>query len=184
MKKLVVILVIFGLSYAASAQGMGLGPVLGIHKAQDAESTNLLGGVALRMKLNKAIGIEGAIMVRSEDYVGDAVQVTNYPVMVTGMFYPVPIAYGAVGVGWYNTRVDYQFEALEAVDDFVEPGDETLQEFGWHFGGGVELPIGPNMSIAGDIRYVFLNYDLEQVPGTDEIESDFFYIDVALFFGL
>lgn len=100
--------------------------------------------------------------------------------MVTGFFYPIPIAYGAIGVGWYNTSVEYEFAAT----DLLEPDDETLQEFGWHFGGGVELPVGRNLKLAGDIRYVFIDYEFEEVPGTDDINNDFFIIQAGLLFGL
>ena len=180
MKKLLLIVFIIGFTATLNAQGLGIGPVLGYQKAQDAEEGSLLGGGAVRMKLNKSFGVEGAILYRSEEYADGNVKVTNYPVMVTGLIYPLPIVYGAIGAGWYNTKIEYNYDGV----GLFEPKDETSQEFGWHFGGGVELPVGNNIKLTGDIRYVFIDYDFDQTPTSDEIDNDFFVIDVGLLFGL
>lgn len=164
-----------------SAQGLGLGPQLGFQKAADAEEGKLMGGVALRMKLSPALGVEGSINYRQEEYEDGAVTVKSWPVMVTGMVYPIPVAYGLIGAGWYNTTMDYDEDMFLGV---VEIEDETTQNFGWHFGGGVEFPVGTNMKLAADIRYVFLDYDFEEAPGSEDVESDFFMINVGLLFGL
>ena len=41
------------------------------------------------------------------------------------------------GGGWYNTTIEYTGPAFQGADT-----EETVNEFGWHFGGGVELPLG------------------------------------------
>jgi opacity protein-like surface antigen len=98
--------------------------------------------------------------------------------MVTGLIYPIPFAYGAIGGGWYNVTYDFNQNKLPLFTD------ETTQLFGWHFGGGVEVPAGSNIKLVGDIRYVFLNYDFQTIPGSGDPESDFFVIMVALLFSL
>jgi opacity protein-like surface antigen len=163
-----------------NAQSIGLGPQLGYQKAQDADKGNLMGGVALRVKLTPALGAEASINYRQETYANEALTVRNWPVMVTGMFYPFPVVYGAIGAGWYNTTFDYDQSKFPLW--IVE--DETKQEFGWHFGGGVELPVGPSLKLTGDVRYVFLNYDFKQIPGTGDLKSDFYVATVGLLFGL
>ena len=177
-------IVLFGLmclffAAEAQAQGLGFGPQVGYHKSSDADEGSLLVGGALRMRLSAALGIEGSITYREEKYNDDLLTVKSWPVMVTGLFYPLPILYGAVGAGWYNVTFDYDQDQL---GNFVE--DQTSQEFGWHFGGGVELPVGENTKLAADIRYVFLNYDFEQIPGSEELQSDFYVLSVSLFWGL
>ena len=162
------------------AQGLGIGPQLGYQKANDAEEGKLMGGAAVRLKLTPMLGAEASINYRQEKYADDAVTVKSWPVLVTGLIYPLPILYGAAGFGWYNTTFDYDVD-VPGVD---VPDSETTQEVGWHFGGGVELPIGSKLTMTGDIRYVFLNYDFEEVPGSEEIDSDFFMITVGLLFGL
>ncbi len=99
--------------------------------------------------------------------------------MVTGMFYPIPIAYGLIGAGWYHSTIEYEFDGLDQVVD--EESTET--DFGWHFGGGVEMPVGSKVKLTGDIRYVFLDYDFSAVPG-EEVENNFYMINVGLLFGL
>jgi opacity protein-like surface antigen len=112
----------------------------------------------------------------------DAVTVTTWPVMVTGLIYPIPVVYGAVGAGWYNTTIDYTFPP-GFLGGPADQSSESHQEFGWHFGGGVELPVGNAGALVADLRYVFLNYEFEQIPGT-EVNSDFFVITLGFLFGL
>jgi outer membrane protein W len=144
----------------------------------DAEESKIMGGVALRLKLSPALGIEGSIHYRQEKYAGEMLTVRSWPVMVTGLIYPLPILYGAIGAGWYNTTFDYNQTVLEIIED------ETTQEFGWHFGVGLELPLGRRTKLSGDIRYVFLDYKFESLPGADDLKSDFYVISAGIFFGL
>ncbi len=163
-----------------NAQSIGLGPQLGYQKAQDADKGDLMGGVALRLKLTPALGAEASVNYRQETYADEALTVRNWPVMVTGLIYPFPMVYGAVGAGWYNTTFDYNQSKFPS----SSLKDETKQEFGWHFGAGVELPVGPTLKLTGDIRYVFLNYDFQQIPGRGDLKSDFYVATVGILFGL
>ena len=177
-RPIVTILIILIGSMALHAQGIGIGPILGIHKSADAEGSTLMGGVALRLKLSPALGVEGSIQYRQEKYAGDNLTVRSWPVMVTGLIYPLPILYGAIGAGWYNTTYDYNQTAGILIKD------KTDQTFGWHLGGGLELPLGPKTKLSGDIRYVFLDYDFDRIPGAEDLDSDFYVISIGLFFGL
>ena len=179
MKKRVFVICILLLSAVAlQAQYLGIGPQVGLHKAKDAEDQKAMFGVALRGHLLPALGFEASINYRQEKYEDDVVTVRSWPIMLTGLIYPLPILYGTIGAGWYNTTIKYDS------DLFPNVGDETVQEFGWHFGGGVELPLGRNTRLTGDIRYVFLDYEFEEIPGLDDVESDFYVISIGLFFGL
>lgn len=163
-----------------TAQGLGLGPQLGYQKAADAEEGKLMGGAALRLKLTSALGVEGSINYRQEKYAEGNIKVKSWPILVTGLIYPLPIVYGAIGFGWYNTT--FEFESNKPL--YGGATSETEQQVGWHFGAGVELPVGTNVKFTGDIRYVFLNYDFDTIPGSDEVDSDFYMITVGLLFGL
>jgi hypothetical protein len=161
----------------AAAQVLSLGPQIGYQKARDAEDGKLMGGAALRVQLASNFKIEGAINYRQEKFAGGNLTVRSWPVTVTGLIYPLPIVYGSLGAGWYNTRFEYASSNPRiAVED-------TRQEVGWHFGGGVELPLGKRTKLVGDLRYVFLNYDFDQVPGV-QLDSDFYMLTVGLQFGL
>ncbi len=165
----------------AAQKSVFLGPQLGIYKVRDVEDFSFMGGAAVRFKLSPAIGIEGSVNYRSDDYADGTVTAQSWPIMVTGLLYPLPGLYGAIGAGWYNTTFSFNPPA-----GYVGPGvdDETSQDFGWHFGGGVELPLGASVILVGDIRYVFLDYDFTSVPGAEGVNSDFYMIAVGLLFGL
>ena len=154
---------------------VAVGPMLGYQKAQDADG-NYMAGLALRARLLRLFGFEGSVNYRQEDY-GDGLTVKSWPVMASGMVYPLPFVYGVVGIGWYNTTFDFS-DNLE-VEGFE---DETDQEVGWHFGAGVEIPASPKVRLTGDIRYVFIDYDFGAVPGVGESDSDFFLIQAGILF--
>lgn len=160
---------------ASGAQGLYIGPQAGYQRARDADSGDLLGGVALRLKLSQAFGVEGSINYRQEEFDDDAVTVRSWPVMATGLIYPLPFVYGSVGGGWFHTTFDYSSELNDAGTE-----DDTESEFGWHFGGGLEVPLG-RVALTADIRYVFLDYDFEGLPGRD-IDSNFYMVTVGILF--
>ncbi len=161
-----------------NAQSVSLGPQVGYYKAKDADQGAFMGGVAWRFKFTPSLGLEASINYRQEKYANDALTVHSWPVMVTGLIYPLPIVYGAIGAGWYSVTYDFNQSKLPLLKD------ETTQEFGWHFGGGVEFPIGSNFKLTGDIRYVFLNYDFKEIPGSADLKSNFYVITVGFLFGL
>ena len=163
-----------------NAQGIGLGPQLGYQKAKDADQGNFMGGAALRFKLAPAIGVEASINYRQEKYANDALTVRSWPIMATGLIYPIPVVYGAIGFGWHNATFDYDQSKFpfQAVDD------ETKREVGWHFGGGVELPVGSKSKFTADIRYVFLDYAFEEIPGSNGLNSNSFAITAGFLFRL
>lgn len=162
------------------AQGLFLGPQGGYERTRDADEGKLMGGVALRLKLPFALGAEASINYRQDKFGDGAVTVRSWPVMVTGMFYPLPIVYGAIGAGWFNTTFDYDESKFPA--NTVH--DETKQQFGYHFGAGLELPLGPTVKVTGDIRYVFLNYKFDTIPGRGDLKSDFYVVTVGFLFKL
>ncbi len=164
--------------YYTGTTGVGFGPVVGWYRANNADNGNLTGGAMLRIKLTPVLGVEGSLTYRQEKYSSGAVTARSWPVMVTGLIYPLPVVYGLIGAGWYFTTVTYDQVALANQN----LSDETTHKFGWHFGGGVELPLG-KVSLTGDIRYVFLNYNFQQVPGVGS-NSNFYVINVGLLFGL
>ncbi len=181
---LTLMLIILAAAPLAAEGGIGLGPQIGIYnRTEDSDGVNVIGGVALRVKFSEVLGVEGSISYRKEEYADDFVSATGWPVMVTGLIYPIPIVYGAIGVGWYNTTFEYTPPPgfLGGPTMFTT---ETKQQFGWHFGGGLELPLGSIVSLVGDVRYVFLDYDFENVPGSSELKNDFYVLTAGLLFGL
>jgi len=157
---------------AAQKPSFAVGPQIGYFRTPDADEGRLMVGAAARLKFLPFLGAEGSINYRSDDFGGDAVTVRSWPVMVTGLLYPFPFAYAAVGAGWHNTTFDFNTPLLE---------NESSQEFGWHFGGGLEIPAG-RVNLVGDVRYVFLDYDFEEVPGIGDQDADFYVLSAGLLF--
>jgi opacity protein-like surface antigen len=159
--------------------GVSFGPQVGLYKVHDSDGMRFMGGVAMRVRA-AILGVEASVNFRQDEYNDGSVEATSWPVMVTGLIYPIPIAYGAIGAGWYSTTFQYT-PPPGSTDDF---GDETKQEFGWHFGGGLELPIGAETAkLVTDIRYVFLNYEFDSFPGTEE-NANFLVITAGVLFNL
>lgn len=167
------------LAVPANAQSVSLGPQAGYYKAGDADGS-WMGGFAWRFGFTRNLGLEASINYRQETYGDDLLTIKSWPVMVSGLVYPLPIVYGALGAGWYNSTYDYNQSKWPS----LAPEDKTTQEFGWHFGGGVELPVASKFLVTGDVRYVFLDYDFTELPGSNDLKSDFYVVTVGLLFRL
>ncbi len=177
----VLLLVFFALpALVRSADFVGLGPRLGYYKSEDAEEGELFFGGGLRLKLGRRFGLEAAVDYRAEEYHQGRITIKNYPVQASVLVYPIRIAYGVAGMGWYNTKIDYN----ESLFSIRIPKDKMSQDVGWHFGGGVELPLGGMAALAADVRYVFIDYDFSDYPGSEDIESDFVAFTLTLMWGL
>jgi opacity protein-like surface antigen len=174
----ITIVMIPQMSAQTSSSNISIGPLVGYQRSRDADDGKLLGGAALRLKLSDALGGEASINYREEEYANAGVTVRSWPVMVTGLLYPLPMAYGAIGAGWYNSSFEYDRTR------FPNASDETQQKFGWHFGAGVEVPPSSSTKLTADIRYVFLNYNFEKIPGSDGLQSDFYVVTVGFLFNL
>ena len=152
-----------------------IGPHVGWYKAKDADDGKPMFGGALRLKLTNAIGFEGTIDYRQEEYRNGSILAKTWPVMLTGLFYATPNIYGAAGIGWYNSQIEFR-------NDLSQVSDRSSQKFGWHFGAGLEIPLTERVMINTDFRYTFLNYDFGEVPGAGEIRSDFFAVTAGMLF--
>jgi len=154
--------------------GLGFGPRIGYERSKDADSGEFTFGAALRARFLSVLGAEGSIDYREDQFGGDAVRFKSWPVMATGLVYPLPVLYGAVGAGWHNVSLDFKDPHLQDVDG---------QEFGWHVGGGLEIPLGDAGALAADVRYVFLNLEAGELPEVVDRDADFYVITVALLLG-
>lgn len=171
---LTLILLVMSAVTAAAQTGVEVGPQVGFYRAQDADRARGMGGVAMRLRFSEVFGFEGSINYREEVYSDGMVDVKSWPVMVTALLYPIPIVYGALGAGWYNSSIDYSFTPVIV--------SETKEQFGWHFGGGLELPLDSVTKLVGDIRYVFLNYNFKSFPGSNGVNSDFYVVSGGILF--
>ena len=180
---LILVLFTFGAAPVLAQSVARLGPLVGLYKGRDADGYRVIGGAALRFRLSDMIGIEGSINYRKEEYNHESVDVQSWPLMVTGLLYPIPFVYGAVGAGWYNIVVSYHVPPGTPVS-LTSVSGETKQQFGWHCGGGVELKVFSFVTLVGDIRYVMLNYNFRSSPGSNAVISSSPVMTAVLLFDL
>jgi opacity protein-like surface antigen len=151
--------------------GVGIGPRLGW--AEDSgfgEEALTVGGV-LRAR-NNVLGLEAAVAYRKES-LSDDVELRVWPVTVSALLFPLLPVYGLAGLGWYNTTLD--------VPDTSAFGDETATELGYHLGAGIELPLSPQLRLASDVRWLFLEYEFEDIPeSVGQVDADTLELSAAL----
>lgn len=134
----------------------GLGVHLGYHKAQDAEDGTMFVGAQLRSR-GEYFGAELSAEYRGDQrYRATGGDLTVRQVPVTGsLLLFAPIAenlspYALAGLGAYYTIYDYD-------EGFLEPGDETEVEFGYHLGFGADIAVSETAAFNIDYRYLFLD---------------------------
>lgn len=152
-----------------------LGPHVGWARTTDSDESALTLGVATRLKLFEILAGELAVDWRSEEI--EAGDINTVPVQLSALVYPLPVLHGTLGIGWY--RVD---ASLDAIGQTIADFDDAAWDAGVHLGGGIELPLGSTASLTGELRYVFLGYELEDVGQTLEADADFLNLLVGLQF--
>ena len=161
-------------TFADPVPGFSIGAAGGYMRAREADRGTWFGGVQARLRLLGILAAEAAITFHQNRFENNDIIVTQYPVQLSAMLFIIPEGpirpYILGGVGWYYTRIDFH-DGLSSIDD------ETDHVFGWHFGAGGELFLGPRVSLNVDVRYIFLEPDTDQVS-----DRDFNYWHIA--FGL
>lgn len=143
---------------------IGIGPRLGYYKSNDADEGNFYGGLQLRMRLGKVLGLEGTVEYRSNqtfktEVLGQTYKtdVRQVPVTASLMTY-LPVdphfePYLLGGIGAYYTIVDYS----SAFENNLNVEDDSKVNLGFHLGFGLDLPINNKVSLNADYRYLFLD---------------------------
>jgi hypothetical protein len=143
---------------------LSLGPAGGYLHARGADRGTWFAGAQARLHFLKYLAAEGSITFHENHYQGGDARVTQYPVQVSGMLYPIPDGefrpYVVAGGGWYYTRITY-VGALSGISN------QTEHVFGGHAGAGLEIRLSPTTSLDADIRYIFLNPTNTQVKSGD-----------------
>lgn len=137
-----------------AAQPMfALGLVAGYLRAPDADRGTWTAGIQARGHLSPALAVEGAVTYHQNRYGDGDAQVTQLPVQVSALIYPLPNAqfspYLVGGGGWYYSKISYE-GALSGRPN------ETENTYGTHAGAGLEIRLGSSVMIGADLRTVFL----------------------------
>lgn len=139
-----------------------LGLRAGFHKARDADEGTWLGGVQLRLGMGEVLALEGSIEVRRDEFLDGVAKILSYPVQATLLVYLMKSEmslYLLGGLGWYYSKIS--FDSSLGVDD------ETDSDVGFHIGAGVDFGLGEDTSVNGDIRYIFLDPDSDNLENED-----------------
>jgi hypothetical protein len=149
----------------ASSGGLqfSIGPVGGYLKAHDADRGTWFAGAQARLHFTPVLALEVSGTYHQNHYEQGDIAVTQYPVQISGLIYPLPSAvvspYIVGGAGWYYSRIGYS----GALSGF---SDQTKHPFGLHGGAGVDLKLG-RFTLDADFRYIFLDSSGTQVPDGD-----------------
>jgi hypothetical protein len=130
-----------------------LGPVGGYFKPHGADHGSWFVGVQARLHLLQFFAVELSATWNETEYQSGDVDVTQYPVQVSGLIYPFPSwvfsPYLVAGGGWYYSKVDYS--GAQAATP-----DSTDRTFGAHGGIGADFKRG-SFVLDADLRYIFLD---------------------------
>jgi len=158
-----------------SVRAAELIPSVGLTRSVDSDEAKSQIGLALRGSVLPGIlQSELGVGYRQDQYAGGALEVKQIPVTASLLLTPIPTLHGDAGVGWYNTKLDYQ-------DPLIQ--DETKQKFGVHVGGGFKIPLAPMAAVDVTGRYVFLQkQESRLVPRT--FDPDYWTLSLGLAFRL
>jgi Outer membrane protein beta-barrel domain len=151
-------------SRGPSSLQFSIGPVGGYLHAHGADRGTWLAGGQARLHFLQYFAAEASITFHENRYEHGAIHVTQYPVQLSGMLYPIPGAqfspYLVGGGGWYYSRITYS-GILAGISN------QTEHTFGAHGGVGLDVRLGSSMSIDADLRYIFLDPSSSQVKSGD-----------------
>jgi opacity protein-like surface antigen len=157
-----------------------VGPQLAYFRAADADNASVMLGGFFRAKFSELVGMDLSINYRKEDYASGRVDVTQWPLLLSALFYPASSVYGLAGFGFYFTSFTFHSQSL------IDLPDETSTRFGVHLGAGLEFELSSQISLFGDAKYVLLGYDLEDFDEirAGDFSANFFAITLGLMFML
>ena len=146
-----------GLQFSIGLEG-------GYLKARGADRATWVAGLQARLHFTPLLALEVSGTYHQNRYEQGDINVTQYPVQISGLIYPIPSGvvspYIGGGAGWYYSRISYS----GALSGF---SGQTKHPFGTHAGGGVDLKLGRLFTIDADFRYIFLDSSGTQVPDGD-----------------
>ncbi len=155
----------------------GIGPRAGFYKSKGAEDGAWYGGIQARLRLGSVFGLEAAADYRASEKFkvsgpgfDGTIRQHSYPVTASLLIF-LPIIphfspYLVGGGGYYFTRTEYSSN-LQALGF----QDKTHSIFGWHVGGGLELPITSHIALNADVRYIFLDTKFGETGSTSLNEN-------------
>ena len=151
-------------------------PAIGLTNSTEDNSDNvkLFGSLAIRGNIAQALKAEVGVMYRDESYMNGNLHARMWPITASLYVTPTPQLYLGGGVGWYQTTLDY--------DEDLGFDDTTHQDFGFHVGGGVQVPVAEKVSVDLGGRYTFMDDVETELSDLDNLNPDFWTTSLGLAF--
>ncbi len=157
----------------SNSWALGLGGRYNYNDTLDSDRTAHMGGALLRAR-NKWLGFEGSVDYHQEELLSST-DLRSWPISASILAFPIPIAYGIAGLGWYNTTIDFPDDG--PIDD------QTDSALGYHVGGGVELPVSNSVRFTTDVRWLFVDYEFDDIPeSVGQVDADQFQFNAGVLF--
>jgi hypothetical protein len=167
--KLTLVMITIGvfLPFFASADqfqfGLGIDTSLLSYNQDEISGSRMFWGGHARVRIMKYISGEVSIQKRQDNFAvrNGSIQLDTIPIQLSGIVYPLamlPVSpYFVAGTGWYYLTATVTGD----LDLPYVTGSGTIHhtENAFHIGVGVEAFLGNHVSIGGDIRKVFLDFN-------------------------
>src|SRR5687767_9949750 len=157
-------LILPGFVFADTLQfGLGVTTSLLSYNQDEIDQSRMFWGGHARLRVMKYVMAEVSLQKREDNFNvrGGLIELDTVPLQISGIVYPLamlPVSpYFVAGTGWY-------FLTATVTGDIDLPyvtGQGTIEHTAnaFHIGVGVEGFIGKHVSIGGDIRKVFLDFE-------------------------
>jgi len=143
--------------------GLGFSTSLLSYNQNEIDESRFFWGGHGRVRVMKYVAGEISLQKREDNFSvrGGTIELDTVPLQLSAIVYPLamfPVSpYFVTGTGWY-------FLTATVVGDIDLPyvtGQGTIKhtEQAFHIGAGVEAFIGNHVSIGGDVRKVFLDFE-------------------------
>ncbi len=161
---------------ATGARATEILPSFGLTRTVDSDQANSNVGLAFRGDIaGPVLQAELGASYRSQTYNDGFVRARMVPLTASLLLRPIRAVHADAGVGWYHTKYEYP-------DIVGAPNDETVQQFGVHVGGGLQVPLASKTAIDLTGRYVFLkDQESNIIPQT--FDPDFWSMSLGLAIG-
>ena len=139
------------LAQTSAVNGAGVGVRTGFFTGDDTDTHAWFFGLSGRYRMNRVIGLEAAVDYQwlYEDF-EEELKIRSIPITASALIHvpvlPYITPYGIAGAGMYI-----------AFQDFDGHNNETVTEFGFHLGAGLEIRVSQNVAFHGEWKHLFLD---------------------------
>jgi hypothetical protein len=140
---------------------IGIGPHYSYISLRDSDEHQRFIGAHVRIKFLSMVAIEASVDYRKNMFFADTFKVHSVPALFSIIVYIRPHStlspYILGGGGWYVNQVTFLVEPFKEYNGNVD--------FGYHFGGGVELSIIGKIGFHLDYRSIMVDFSPLNLKG-------------------